>query len=95
MTPDAGNIFENPDEYGFAKLGQSNGDDLPVSGSYQYYVIVAKGMTLVDSIRKGISGNEYYDGPLFTRQMWRIRRIFPVLRTACLPRWRAAIPLPR
>jgi hypothetical protein len=63
--PRAWYIFRNPDEYGFAKLGASNGGNLTVSGSYQYYVIAARGMTLVDSVRRGPSGSEYYTGSLY------------------------------
>ncbi len=57
-------IFRNPGQYGLTKLNPSStGGNLTVSGTYTYYVIAAKGRTLVDSVR-GSTG-DYYNGLVF------------------------------
>ncbi len=62
--PRANIIFSNIDKYGYTRLGQSSGGNLTALGNFQYYVIVARGTTLVDSVR-GSTG-DYYNGPLVT-----------------------------
>ncbi len=61
-------IFHDIDEHGYVRLGQSNGGPLTVSGNYQFYVIAAKGTTLVDAVRG--SDSSYYSGPVFTDDYW-------------------------
>jgi uncharacterized repeat protein (TIGR01451 family) len=56
-------IYLNIDEAstGYVKLGESDGRTALFTGSYQYYVIAARGETQVDSILDPASGT-YYNG---------------------------------
>ncbi len=59
-------IFENIDQnqYGYASRGESVGGSLTISGTYDYYVIAARGRFRLDSIQG--SDGSYYSGPLVT-----------------------------
>ncbi len=81
--PRADFIFRNIDQFGYVRLGQSNGGNLTGSGNFQYYVIVARARPwrTASGARPATSTMDRS-----SQAPWRIRRTSSGLPTTSLPR---------
>lgn len=61
LSQTAGNWYKyrHIGQFGYTKLGESTGANVTVTGNYTYYVIAARGTTLIDAIRWTTSPSSY------------------------------------